>query len=383
MDDAMNDWEQRARWLADETAGRDSRWHAPIAATPRHLLVPNWWRPDGGGWALHTGPGDEARWARAAYADRTLVTRVGPSHADLARNGAPPSAKPTSSSTLPTLVVQMFRHARIGDEHHVLDVGTGSGYSAALLAHRLGGNQVISIDVDPYLVRVAAERLDSLGLRPQVETVDATGPLPGTFDRIVSMVSVKPIPASWLAALKPGGRLVTCIAGTTAILTATRRDDGTAFGRIERDRAGFMSTRHGADYPEDTSLDVVARIDLGMADVASRARYPVIEVDEAFELASVLEIETPGIRHHYEEGDDGVRIAWMTHPDGSWARAKGKRGESPLVHQSGPRRLWDILDDLRHRWLTDGYLQLYGATATIKADGVIYLERGAWKATIT
>jgi hypothetical protein len=73
----------------------------------------------------------------------------------------------------------------------------------------------------------------------------------------------------------------------------------------------------------------------------------------------------------------------MTHPDGSWARAvaPGWR-DLPVVHQSGPRRLWDILDDLREYWLTHGYLQLSGARAFIQDNGVIRLSRGRWHATI-
>jgi protein-L-isoaspartate O-methyltransferase len=107
-----------------------------------------------------------------------------------------------------------------------------------LLVARLGAEHVTSVDVDPYLTASASERLDSVGLRPTVLTVDATGPLLGMYDRIITTVAVRPVPASWLAALRPGGRLVTTIAGTGLILTADKTDDGGALGRIEWDRAG-------------------------------------------------------------------------------------------------------------------------------------------------
>ena len=87
----------------------------------------------------------------------------------------------------------MYRHAGITDGSRVLDVGTGSGYGAALLARRLGDGLVTSIDVDDYLVKAAVDRLDAAGLRPEVITGDATGPLPGSYDRIVSMMSVAPV----------------------------------------------------------------------------------------------------------------------------------------------------------------------------------------------
>ena len=147
---------------------------------------------------------------------------------------------PTSSSTLPGLIVRLAQHAYLADGGDVLDVGTGSGYGCALLAARLGTEHVTSVDVDPYLTGAAAERLDSVGLRPTVLTVDATGALPGTYDRIMATVAVRPVPASWLTALRPGGRLVTTIARTGLILTADKTDDGGAMGRIEWDRAGFM-----------------------------------------------------------------------------------------------------------------------------------------------
>ncbi len=127
----------------------------------------------------------------------------------------------------------MLRQAHLDDGADVLDIGTGSGYGCAVLAQRLGDRHVTSVDVDGYLTEVAAERLAGIGLRPQVMTCDATGPLRGTYDRIVSTVAVRPIPASWLGALRPGGRLVTTITGTALIITADKTDDGGAIGRIE------------------------------------------------------------------------------------------------------------------------------------------------------
>ena len=106
------DWEPEAARLAAEVTEPVSRWRGPVSATPRHLFVPRWWRyldPDG--WTLREGPADEPRWMRAAYSDRSLVTRVGARHADQASPGDHPAGRPTSSSTMPGLVVRMYQHA--------------------------------------------------------------------------------------------------------------------------------------------------------------------------------------------------------------------------------------------------------------------------------
>ncbi|MGH3866221.1 MAG: methyltransferase domain-containing protein [Pseudonocardiaceae bacterium] len=383
------DWAPHAEQLASEVTHPVSRWRPAIAAIPRHLFVPHWWcwLAAGSGfgsdtWELCNGSAEEDNWARAAYRDRSLVTRVGLRHADHAEPGERSVGMPTSSATLPGLIVQMLRHAHIDAGADVLDVGTGSGYGCAVLAQRLGDQHVTSVDVDAYLSTVAVERLDGIGLRPQVVTCDATGPLQGSYDRIVSTVAVRPIPASWLTALRPGGRLVTTITDTALILTADKTDDGGAIGRIEWDRAGFMPTRIGADYPPGLE-EQFAVVRQAEGDQVRVGRYPVVNVVEAWEIWSMLGIIAPGIEHHYHQDDDGQRTAWMLHPDGSWARATSKDGDAPTVHQSGPRRLWDILDDIRHRWLREGSLPIYGATVIITQDGNCHLKRGRWQATIT
>lgn len=382
-------WKPHSERLAGEVTHPVSRWRPVIAGVPRHVFIPRWWSWAGPGsgfgtdvWKLRDGPSDEVAWLEAAYADRSLVTQVGPLHADHAGPGDRPSGMPTSSATLPGLVVRMLRHAYLYDGADLLDVGTGTGYGCAVLARRFGDEHVTSVDVDRYLTKAAAERLDSIGLHPRVETVDATGTIPGEYDRIVSTVAVRPIPASWLAALRPGGRLVTTITGTAMILTADKTLDGDAVGRTEWDRAGFMTARSSPDYPPRLR-DMFHRVRDADGEQVSVARYPVVNVVEAWEIWSMLEVTAPGIEHHYQQSDNGRRTAWMLHRDGSWARASSPDGDTPTVHQGGPRRLWDILDDIRYSWLRDGSLPVYGARATITPDGTIHLRRGRWQATIT
>jgi len=385
--EACVNWHEHARLLAAQVTHPASRWRAAVEEMPRHVFVPRWWSPSESGtsdgevvWELRDGPADPSRWLEAAYSDRSLVTQVGLSHADQAAAGDDPAGVPTSSSTMPGLIVRLGQHAHLTDNSDVLDVGTGSGYGCALLVARLGAEHVTSVDVDPYLTAAAAERLDSVGLRPTVLTVDATGTLPGTYDRIIATVAVRPVPASWLAALRPGGRLVTTISGTGLILTADKTDDGGALGQIEWDRAGFMLSRHGPGYPPPLWERNEAARD-GEGQQVNRGWYPVLNVMEAWELWSMITVLVPGVEHYYRE-EDGRRTAWMLHPDGSWARASAVESDPPVVHQSGARRLWDLLDEVREMWLREGSLPVYGASATITPDGGIHLRRGRWRASL-
>lgn len=374
-------WERHAAWLAGQVTEPASRWRPLVTAIPRHEFVPRWWA-DSDGWRLRDGPAMPVEdWLGGVYRDASLVTQVGTLHADHATQDDRPEGRPTSSSTMPSLVVTMYRYAMIGDDMDVLDIGTGSGYGTALLARRLGDEHVTSVDIDPYLVKAAEKRLDGLGLRPLVTVADAAGPLPGEYDRLVSMTSVAPIPASWLVALRPSGRLVTTLAGTGLIVTANKTPNGGAKGITEWYRAGFMEARTGPDYAPRLLHTIPGALD-GDAGEVTTGQYPVINTSSAWELYSMLGITVPGIEHHFENGPDGRRTAWLVHTDGSWARASAISDELPAVRQGGPQRLWDIADDIRHAWLIDGSLPAYGAAVTISPDGGIRLDKGRWHAEI-
>ena len=182
--------------------------------------------------------GQPDAWIRTAYADQPLITRVGSLHADHATPEDRPTGLPTASAIAPGVIVRMLRHARL-DDGDVLEGHAGAGLGARpVRAVRLP--QVTTIEADGYLAKAAGERLAGVGLHPRVAHSDPYGPLPGRYDRIASMVAVRPVPASWLAALGPGGRLVTPIAGTALILTADKTPDGGAAGRTEWDRGAFM-----------------------------------------------------------------------------------------------------------------------------------------------
>ncbi|KPI12581.1 protein-L-isoaspartate(D-aspartate) O-methyltransferase [Actinobacteria bacterium OK074] len=382
------EWDKDAERLAGRVTDPDSRWRKPVASVPRHELIPRWWEPDGAdGWTLQDGAADPGAWREAAYANRSLITRVGPTHADHAMRGDRVEGPPTSSATLPSLVVRMLRHGRLGDGLDTLDLGTGAGGLTAYAAYRLGDRYVTSLDVDPYLTSAAAERLGRLGLHPKFVTADATRDIPGRYDRIVSTVALPPGPglSPVLRALRVGGRIVTTLARTTLIVTGWKDTSGEVIGQIERDWAGFMLTRSGDDYdnypPEQAELFALARDANTDGDEISTGRYPVVDVSNAWEVRSMLEVTAPGVELDYrEEGDQ--RTACLVHTDGSWARATADRTHPPTVHQAGPQRLWTTLERIRNRLNSTGGLPLYGAQVRITPDGVCHLSSGRWHAAM-
>ncbi|MGW6194819.1 methyltransferase domain-containing protein [Kribbella sp. NPDC055110] len=362
----MTDWTEAARKLADQVTAAAPEWHDSVSSTPRHQLVPRWWEPIPDSypfaWGLRT-PLPDHPWAEA-YADETLVTRVGSLHADRANSSDRPTGLPTSSSTLPGLIVRMLHLLNPDEQDRVLDVGTGSGYSAALLAHRLGDKQVTSIDVDPYLVDAARERLATFGRTPHLEVADATGSLPDTdYDRILATVSVRPIPPAWLEALRPGGKIVTTITGTSLLISAEKHPDGVVRGRVQPDPATFMRTRRDTDYP--ARLDHVYNAARDQPGTETRQLTgPLPDLWEDWELRCLYELDTPDIENRSATREDGTQLLWLLATDGSWARADSR---TKTVHQSGPRRLWDDLERVQARWTAADRFPLHTMTAELTA----------------
>jgi len=114
--------------------------------------------------------------------------------------------------------------------HAVLDVGTGSGYQAAVLAETVA--KVFSIEIIPSLAQDAEKNLKELGYR-NIEIRIGDGyqgwPEKAPFDGIVVTAAAPKVPPALLAQLKPGGRMVIPVGaagGVQELLLVTKAADG-------------------------------------------------------------------------------------------------------------------------------------------------------------
>lgn len=114
-------------------------------------------------------------------------------------------------SSAPSVIARLLRLLEIEPGMRVFEVGTGSGFSTALLCELVGPTgRVVSMDVNPALSRRAAERLRAAGhTQAELVTGDALVAKLGTgFDRLIAWATAEVVPDAWRQAVQPGGWLV-------------------------------------------------------------------------------------------------------------------------------------------------------------------------------
>jgi protein-L-isoaspartate(D-aspartate) O-methyltransferase len=128
----------------------------------------------------------------------------------------------------PRLEARLLQELQVHKHERVLEVGTGSGYMSALLAHK--AQQVITLELLPELVEFAKANLQRAGItNVRVRQADGSRGLPeeAPFDVILLSGSVADVPPALLSQLKVGGRLA-AVVGQPPIMRAmlyTRRGE--------------------------------------------------------------------------------------------------------------------------------------------------------------
>ncbi len=128
----------------------------------------------------------------------------------------------------PSMIAIMLEEADLREGLKVLDVGTGSGYNAALLAAVVGSERVVSIERHRALIDFARRNLEAAGFRG-VQIVQGDGTLgyepEAPYDRIIVTAGAPRITKPWIRQTKVGGRIVAPVGRSTfsqILVTATK-----------------------------------------------------------------------------------------------------------------------------------------------------------------
>ncbi|MCC0098137.1 methyltransferase domain-containing protein [Streptomyces flavotricini] len=283
----------------------DPAWRAAFAAVPRHVFVPYFFTGRGAGherlWGEDPDPAHRARWLRGVYTDAPLATRL--------RDG-----ELLSSSSQPSLMAKMLDALDVRDGDDVLEIGTGTGYNAALLSHRLGEEHVTTVDLDEEITESARAHLALLGHRPTVVTGDGARGCPSRapFDRILVTCTLPLIPHAWLGQCRPGARILAPL--STGLIALTVRDADFAEGRFLHTSAYFVPLRGATASPTAPGLPY------GLP-------YELVE-NERFQFMLVL---TAGVLHPREALD-----LW---------RGEGRPGRERFGVTVTAEGQWSWLDD--------------------------------------
>ncbi|MFF0577686.1 ATP-grasp peptide maturase system methyltransferase [Streptosporangium saharense] len=344
--------------LVDSGALRDPAWRAAVEAVPREVFL---------GTAIASiEHGDRSRvtrreevseeeWLRLAYDDQTWVTQIDQVMAESGQGDM--RGGPTSSSTLPSLVVRMLEAAGIAEGESVLEIGTGTGYSTALMCHRLGERAVTSVEYDPEVAERARAALTRAGYAPTLVVGDGLAGYDknAEYDRLIATCAVRSIPFPWMWQVRDGGTITAPLTGWmygSAFAHLTLADDGTASGRFLGQDIYFMTARpherppHASPYLRGQARE--SRIDPNVLDTQPGLFVAQLAVPAAQKLGFGDEVILLDV-------GTGSQASTTASPDGGWT-----------VRQHGPVRLWDAVEEAVLTWQEAGspHQSGFGLTVT-------------------
>jgi protein-L-isoaspartate(D-aspartate) O-methyltransferase len=346
--------------MVEGLAGRgelDERWRAAFTEVPRHEFIPElvWCHDRDVDADCDLVPlrrcDDPQRWLERAYANAPVNTQVDDGH-PIGEAGC--GFEVTSSASMPAVVAQMLAALDAEPGMRVLEIGPGTGYNAALLAHRLGAEHIVSVEVDPAVAEHARRVLAAAGFGAvTVVTADgADGHLPrASYDRVISTAATAEVPYAWVAQTRPGGLMLTPW-GTPyypgGLLALTVHRDTTATGRIVGP-ASFMWLR-AQRIPRYTTSRIVRRDDT--ATTSTTDLHPWHVAGDA-NAATAIGLRVPQCESFYHpDSSEAGTLYLIDQWSRSWATLD-LTPEAPYeVRQSGARKLWDEVQTA-HRWWLD------------------------------
>jgi protein-L-isoaspartate(D-aspartate) O-methyltransferase len=220
-----------------------------------------------------------------------------------------------SSASAPEVIALMLEQLNVQPGQRVLEIGAGTGYNAALLAHIVGhSGQVVTLDIDEDLVLAAREHLHSAGF-DQVRVVLSDGALgypdQQAYDRIILTVASNDIaPAWWQQLARPHGRLVMPLGlrGLQRCVAFVFEDDNLISRSLRN--CSFIALRGLLSFgAARVALDAEGRYVLGGADQP----LPLPPDDIAELLATRLRVFTTGVSVSLEEMREGLHLWLVAH----------------------------------------------------------------------
>jgi protein-L-isoaspartate(D-aspartate) O-methyltransferase len=348
-------WQERHTALLDAltaSGALSADWRGAFEAVPRHRFIPgDIWEQRATCVPVTT---DDAWWD-LVYRDVPIVTQV-----DDGRGGGPGLA--TSSSSMPTMVARMLRALDVAAGHRVLEIGTGSGWNAALLAERLGSENITTIEVDPVLAERAAKVIEEAGYRHGVVCGDGARGWESAapYDRVIATCSVRRVPHAWVRQTTAGGIIVAPLAGdfwSGALVRLEATAHGTAHGRFIGG-ARFMPMRSERPRPD-------APVDSGTGRRADPGPLPLGALaDLGFALYAGARL--PGVVMA-EGTQDGTYQMWLHDRNGSAATINARE-----AWQYGPRDLWQEVTGVHGDFVAAGSprADAFGLAVTAKEHQV-------------
>lgn len=344
----MSDWEPYARQLADQLHAsgdlQSPAWYAAVAETPRHVLVPTVYQPP----EQFYGAQSDVRLNTAehlglVYSTTTLVTAVVPDqYGNLAA---------VSSSTKPDLMVRMLEALDIQDGQRVLEIGTGTGYNAALLAHRLGDNNVFSMDIDSELIDSARRRLADIGRHPHLTISHGAQGWPehAPYDRIIATCAVRRLPWAWYDQLTPGGQLLVDFKPHGGNLVLLKRKAGRLEGRFTAWYGAFMVMRQSIDHDEQPDPQWQPALPLDRHRLTTTPTEPPSVARFVRSVTSTSKLRQ---RYVFDEQTRQPTTVRLTAADGSCCEVELTPGAdgTRTVREGGPTPLWAEVERAYQQW---------------------------------
>jgi protein-L-isoaspartate(D-aspartate) O-methyltransferase len=210
--------------LRDKEVLHSPRIEAAFLQVPREVFVPTFFVRD--------PTTNRMVWQEVTTADPSYLEKVYQDEALVTHLDA--RQFPDSSSSMPSIMAMMLEALDIRPGHTVLEIGTGTGYNAALLAFLTGdASLVTTLDRNDLLLAQARQALEKHGSSGmQIVKADGFGGYPqhAPYDRIIATASVPTVPMAWVEQLCVGGKLVMDLQGS---LTAS------GFLLVEKTPAGI------------------------------------------------------------------------------------------------------------------------------------------------